>query len=60
MSEENTKMSPLIYIGLLVFVVPTMLNIFRIGVWPIVGEVGLAMLLIGIIHTAYMRMRIKK
>ena len=59
MSDEQTKiaMSPLVYIGLLVFIIPTMLNIFHIGLWPIIGQVGLGILMLGIIHSAYIKIK---
>lgn len=53
----DNVISPLVYVGLLIFILPTLLNIFRIGTWPIIGKIGLALLLLGIIHSAYMRLK---
>lgn len=53
MADEG--ISPIIFIGLFVFMIPTMLNIFHIGTWPIIGQVGLGVLMLGIIHTVYLK-----
>lgn len=55
--EQKINVSALVYIGLLIFIIPTLLNIFQIGVWPVIGQIGLGVLLIGIIHTAYMKIK---
>jgi len=51
----NKNISPIIFIGLFVFLIPTLLNIFHIGAWPIIGQIGLGVLMLGIIHTVYLK-----
>jgi hypothetical protein len=53
----ETNVSPLIFIGLFIYIVPTLLGIFQVILWPVIGQVGLAVLIIGILHTAYLRMK---
>jgi|WetSurMetagenome_2_1015567.scaffolds.fasta_scaffold775944_2 hypothetical protein len=53
----ETNVSPIIFIGLFIYVVPTLIGIFHFTIWPIIGQIGLALLIIGILHTAYLRMK---
>ena len=53
----ESNVSPLIFVGLFIYIVPTLLGIFQVTLWPIIGQVGLAVLIIGILHTAYLRIK---
>ncbi len=53
------NVSPYLFVGLFIFVIPTLLNIFNIfsPIW--ISRIGLYVLIGGIIHTAIIRYKEK-
>jgi len=54
---EGTKVSPLLYLGLFIFVAPIILNIFRFKLPGWIGGFGMFILIIGVIHSAYLTLK---
>jgi len=54
---EGTKVSPLLYLGIFIFVIPIITNIFR---WHLPGWIsgfGMFILIVGVIHSAYLTLK---
>ena len=56
---NKLNVSPYLFIGVFIFVIPTLLNIFGIYSPSWFGKIGLFILIGGIIHTATLRIKIK-
>lgn len=52
---SGTGISPLIYLGIIIYIIPVLLGILKINVPGWIMHIGLAVLVVGIMHTIYLR-----
>lgn len=52
---EINYISPLFYIGIFLFVLPTILNLFHIVATNLLFKIGIGCIILGAIHTIYKR-----
>jgi len=50
------KISPLFYVGIVVFILPVLLNIFNINI-PFLNQIGMILIVLGIIHTIALKVK---